>query len=94
MPARRGARSLKKAEPNFAQPFGSSRVPQRCTKLPVSELLLVIEGRCPTLQPPDAALVKAPLRIAGLLFCGRDALGGSALPLYREFLPPHNLRPA
>jgi hypothetical protein len=29
---------------------------------------MVTEGRCPSPPAPDAALVKAPLRIAGLLF--------------------------
>jgi hypothetical protein len=37
-------------------------------QLPESELLMVTEGRCPQPPPPHAALVKAPLRIAGLLF--------------------------
>ena len=37
-------------------------------QIPVSELLMVTEGRCPSPPAPDAALVKAPLRIAGLLF--------------------------
>jgi hypothetical protein len=37
----------------------------------VSELLLVTEDRCRCPQPPDAALVKVSLRVAGLLSCGR-----------------------
>jgi hypothetical protein len=37
-------------------------------QIPESELLMVTEGRCPSPPAPDAALVKAPLRIAGLLF--------------------------
>ena len=39
----------------------------------MSELLLVTEGRCPLPPSPGAVLVKAPLRIAGLLFCGAPA---------------------
>ena len=41
----------------------------------------------PLPQPPDAALVKAPLRIAGLLFCGRDAAAWEAAWQSRQRQP-------